>query len=78
MADDVVVAVPIILPPQIAIVSIGSPQPELALDESGRVHERAALTVGLSYDHRVVNGRQAVEFLTAFKSGLERPHEVPV
>lgn len=72
---DVIFAVPIILPPQVCIVSLGSVQTELVLVE-GQVHEQHHFTAGLTYDHRVINGHDAVEFLTAFKTAIERGAEL--
>ena len=71
--NDVLWAVPIILPPQVCIVSLGSVQPELTLGEDGQPRQRSCCTVGMTYDHRVINGQDAVEFLTAFKQAVERP-----
>ncbi|WP_371502650.1 2-oxo acid dehydrogenase subunit E2 [Kitasatospora sp. NBC_00374] len=71
---DVLVAVPIILAPQVCMVSIASVQTEIVLDE-GRVSPRRHFTVGLAYDHRAINGREAVAFLTALKSSVEQPQE---
>ena len=34
------------------------------------------LAVGLAYDHRVINGHDAVEFLAAFNAAMQRPQEV--
>lgn len=75
---DVLAAVPIILAPQISMLSLPSVQTELVEDEAdpGRVRRRVYLAVGLAYDHRVVNGREAMEFLKAFKAVVERPEEV--
>lgn len=75
---DVLSAVPIILAPQVSMLSLPSVQTELVEDETdpGRVRRRAYLAVGLAYDHRVVNGREAMEFLKAFKAAVERPDEV--
>ncbi|WP_327044005.1 2-oxo acid dehydrogenase subunit E2 [Microbispora sp. NBC_01189] len=74
---DVLAAIPLILPPQVCMVSIPSVQTELVLDdETGRVGRRAYLAAGLAYDHRVINGRDAAEFMTAFKAAMERPQEV--
>ena len=75
---EVLFAIPIILPPQVCVLAIGSAQPELTLDGQGQIRQHTSVTVGLSYDHRVINGRDAVEFLTAFKQAMRRPREVPL
>jgi pyruvate/2-oxoglutarate dehydrogenase complex dihydrolipoamide acyltransferase (E2) component len=72
---DVIFAVPIILPPQVCMVSLGSVQAELVLAD-GQVREQHHFTAGLTYDHRVINGHDAVEFLTAFKTGIERGEQL--
>ncbi|TDC90750.1 dehydrogenase, partial [Nonomuraea deserti] len=58
----IVMAVPIIFPGQACAVALTSPQPE---------GERTVAVVGLSYDHRLVNGRDAVLFLQALRETLE-------
>ncbi|MFI0942879.1 2-oxo acid dehydrogenase subunit E2 [Streptomyces sp. NPDC021020] len=72
---DVIAAVPIILAPQVCMLSLPAVQSELHLDADGRVAARRHMSVGLAYDHRLVNGRDAVAFLTAFKAALENPQE---
>ncbi|MEO3792182.1 2-oxo acid dehydrogenase subunit E2 [Nonomuraea sp. B10E15] len=58
----VVMAVPIIFPGQACAVALTSPQPEGG---------RTVAVVGLSYDHRLINGRDAVLFLQALQETLE-------
>ncbi|WP_236668120.1 2-oxo acid dehydrogenase subunit E2, partial [Nonomuraea sp. K271] len=58
----IVMAVPIIFPGQACAVALTSPQ---------REGERTVAVVGLSYDHRLINGRDAVLFLQALKETLE-------
>lgn len=70
---DVLFAVPIILPGQTAMVSLGSIQEEPALSEEGELVRRRWTMLGLAYDHRVINGREAVEYLSALKGALEEP-----
>ncbi|KAB8194428.1 dehydrogenase [Nonomuraea phyllanthi] len=61
---DIVMAVPIVFPGQACAVALTSPQ---------REGERTVAVVGLAYDHRLVNGRDAVLFLQALKEALETP-----
>jgi pyruvate/2-oxoglutarate/acetoin dehydrogenase E1 component/pyruvate/2-oxoglutarate dehydrogenase complex dihydrolipoamide acyltransferase (E2) component len=68
---DVVLAVPIVLPPQVCMVCLAGVYPECRLDEGGAVVERRFVNLGLSYDHRVINGRDAVQFLSQLKTSLE-------
>ncbi|CCH19520.1 Putative E2 dihydrolipoyl acyltransferase [Micromonospora lupini str. Lupac 08] len=70
---DVVLAGPIVFPGQTCVVAIGGTQDELALDTDGRVVTRRFVNLSAVYDHRVVNGREAVAFLQAVKAALESP-----
>lgn len=70
---DIVLAYPIVFPGQTCVVSLGGVQRELVLDEGGSVQTRRVATVGVAYDHRVVNGRDAVQFLQEIKKALESP-----
>ncbi|WP_405110975.1 2-oxo acid dehydrogenase subunit E2 [Paenibacillus sp. FSL K6-1217] len=67
---DVVSVIPIVLPGQTGMISVGAVMKELVLKD-GTVAERSYLNLGLAYDHRVVNGLYAVEFLTRLKSKIE-------
>jgi 2-oxoglutarate dehydrogenase E2 component (dihydrolipoamide succinyltransferase) len=68
---DIVLATPIIFPQHSCMVSVGGELSELVLDETGGVRSRAYLHLGLSYDHRVVNGREAMAYLRRLKDLLE-------
>lgn len=70
---DVVLALPIVFPGQTCVVSLGGVRAELALDDLGNVVPRSVATVGIAYDHRVLNGREAVQFLQELKRALEAP-----
>jgi 2-oxoglutarate dehydrogenase E2 component (dihydrolipoamide succinyltransferase) len=70
---DVVLAGPIVFPGQTCVVAIGGTQEELALDADGQVVSRRFVNLSAVYDHRVVNGREAVAFLQAVKTALESP-----
>lgn len=73
---DVVLAGPIVFPGQTCVVAIGGTQDELALDTDGRVVTRRFVNLSAVYDHRVVNGREAVAFLQAVKAALESPEHL--
>jgi pyruvate dehydrogenase E2 component (dihydrolipoamide acetyltransferase) len=62
----------VIFPPQVALVGIGAPQkrPWVTGD---RVVPRKTVTVTLSVDHRVCDGRQAARFLAAFDDLMQSP-----
>jgi 2-oxoglutarate dehydrogenase E2 component (dihydrolipoamide succinyltransferase) len=68
---DIVLALPIVFPQHSCMVSVGGTLSELVLDEAGAVRSRPYLHLGLSYDHRVVNGREAMSYLRRLKGLLE-------
>jgi 2-oxoglutarate dehydrogenase E2 component (dihydrolipoamide succinyltransferase) len=46
---------------------------ERAVVENGEVVARPVMFLALSYDHRIVDGREAVQFLVSIKQSLEDP-----
>ena len=74
----VTLAIPIVYPGQTCAVAVTAPRPELYLDDDGRPATRTVTQVGLAYDHRVINGREAAQFLAALARTLQNPpHEEP-
>ncbi|GAA2393623.1 2-oxo acid dehydrogenase subunit E2 [Dactylosporangium salmoneum] len=69
----IVLAVPMIFPGQVCALALAAPQRELVLDEAGAVQARTVAQIGLAYDHRLVNGRDAALFLHAIRDCLEAP-----
>lgn len=63
---------PIINPPQSAILGVHATK-ERAVVENGQIVVRPMNYLALSYDHRIVDGREAVLFLVAIKDALEDP-----
>jgi 2-oxoglutarate dehydrogenase E2 component (dihydrolipoamide succinyltransferase) len=63
---------PIINPPQSAILGVHATK-ERAVVESGQVVVRPMNYLALSYDHRIIDGREAVLALVAMKEALEDP-----
>lgn len=63
---------PIVNPPQTAILGMHSIQ-ERPVVREGRVVVRPMMYVALTYDHRVVDGREAVTFLRRIKELVEDP-----
>lgn len=63
---------PILNPPQCAILGMHAIT-ERAVVENGKVVVRPVMYLALSYDHRLVDGKDAVQFLVAIKEGLESP-----
>lgn len=63
---------PILNPPQCAILGMHSIR-ERAVVEDGAIVIRPIMYLALSYDHRLVDGREAVQFLVTIKECLESP-----
>ncbi|GAB4119730.1 MAG: 2-oxoglutarate dehydrogenase complex dihydrolipoyllysine-residue succinyltransferase [Sideroxydans sp.] len=63
---------PIINPPQSAILGIHATK-DRPVAENGQVVIRPMNYLALSYDHRIIDGREAVQFLVAIKEYLENP-----
>ncbi len=63
---------PIINPPQSAILGMHNIQ-QRAVVENGEVVARPVMYLALSYDHRIIDGRDAVQFLVSVKRSLEDP-----
>lgn len=63
---------PIINPPQSAILGMHSIQ-ERPVAENGEIVIRPMMYIALSYDHRIIDGKDAVQFLVSIKSLLEDP-----
>ncbi len=66
---------PIINPPQSGILGMHNIiQRPIAVD--GKVEIHPMMYVALSYDHRIIDGRESVGFLVAVKEALENPTEL--
>ena len=63
---------PIINPPQSAILGVHATK-DRAVVENGQIVVRPINYLALSYDHRIIDGREAVLFLVAIKEALEDP-----
>jgi 2-oxoglutarate dehydrogenase E2 component (dihydrolipoamide succinyltransferase) len=63
---------PIVNPPQSAILGLHAIQ-DRPVARDGQVVIRPMMYVALTYDHRVVDGREAVTFLKRIKDGIEDP-----
>ncbi len=66
---------PIINPPQSGILGMHNIV-ERPIAVNGEVIIRPIMFVALSYDHRVIDGRESVGFLVAVKEALENPIEI--
>jgi 2-oxoglutarate dehydrogenase E2 component (dihydrolipoamide succinyltransferase) len=63
---------PILNPPQVGILGLHKIQ-DRAVAQNGQVVVRGMMYVALSYDHRIVDGREAVQFLVRIKEFIEDP-----
>jgi 2-oxoglutarate dehydrogenase E2 component (dihydrolipoamide succinyltransferase) len=63
---------PILNPPQVGILGMHKMQ-ERPVAVNGQVEVRPMMYLALSYDHRVVDGREAVQFLVRVKELIEDP-----
>ena len=66
---------PIINPPQSAILGMHAIK-ERAIVENGQVIAAPMMYIALSYDHRIIDGKDAVLFLVDIKNQLENPHRM--
>lgn len=65
-------ATPIINPPQAGILGMHTIQ-DRPVAENGKVVIRPMMYIALSYDHRLIDGKESVQFLVAVKELLEDP-----
>ncbi|MDH5275853.1 MAG: 2-oxo acid dehydrogenase subunit E2, partial [Gammaproteobacteria bacterium] len=63
---------PILNPPQSGILGMHKIQ-ERPVVIDGQVAARPMMYVALTYDHRIIDGRDAVQFLVTMKDALEDP-----
>ena len=63
---------PIINPPQSAILGMHKIQ-DRPVAENGEVVIRPMMYLALTYDHRIIDGKEAVQFLVTIKEQLEDP-----
>ncbi|WP_111308440.1 2-oxoglutarate dehydrogenase complex dihydrolipoyllysine-residue succinyltransferase [Confluentibacter sediminis] len=66
---------PIINPPQSGILGMHNIV-ERPVAVNGKVEIRPVMYVALSYDHRIIDGKESVGFLVAVKEALENPTEL--
>ena len=69
---------PILNPPQSAILGMHSikSRPVEHPDKPGEIALRPMMYLALSYDHRIVDGSEAVQFLVRIKDGIENPERL--
>lgn len=66
---------PIVNPPQSAILGMHAVK-ERAIVDNGQVVAAPMMYIALSYDHRIVDGKDAVTFLVDIKNQLENPAKI--
>jgi pyruvate dehydrogenase E2 component (dihydrolipoamide acetyltransferase) len=62
---------PIINPPEAAILAVGK-MTEKPIVVNGQIQVKPTMMLSLSYDHRIVDGAPAAEFLREIKEKIER------
>ena len=65
----------VIFPPQVALVGLGAPQTRPWV-VNGKVVPRTVVTLTVSADHRVADGRQVARFIKAFETLIKAPEEL--
>lgn len=71
--EGTVLATPIVFPGQTCVLSVGAVDDQVRLDAQGTPRTHRFVHLGLVYDHRVVNGRDAMALLKDVKEELEAP-----
>ncbi len=66
---------PIVNAPQSAILGLHKIE-ERAVVINGKIEIRSMMYVALSYDHRIIDGKEAVSFLVKIKEGVEDPERI--
>ncbi|CAA7612222.1 2-oxoglutarate dehydrogenase complex dihydrolipoyllysine-residue succinyltransferase [Magnetospirillum sp. UT-4] len=67
---------PILNPPQSAILGMHKVQPRPMVMPDGKIEARPMMYLALSYDHRIIDGREAVSFLVRVKECIEDPQRI--
>ena len=66
---------PIINPPQSGILGLHKTE-ERAVDIDGKIEIRPMMYIALSYDHRIIDGKEGVSFLVKIKQLIENPEKL--
>jgi 2-oxoglutarate dehydrogenase E2 component (dihydrolipoamide succinyltransferase) len=67
---------PILNLPQVGILGLHKIEPRPVVTENGEIVAKLMMYVALSYDHRIVDGREAVQFLVRVKELVEDPESL--
>jgi len=69
------VSTPIINQPQVAIMSVGAIVRRPVVVANDQIEIRSIMSVGITFDHRVIDGQGGARFLSNIKNALENPIE---
>jgi 2-oxoglutarate dehydrogenase E2 component (dihydrolipoamide succinyltransferase) len=67
---------PILNPPQVGILGIHATRQRAMVMPDGSIQARPVMYLALSYDHRIIDGREAVSFLVRVKECIESPERM--
>jgi 2-oxoglutarate dehydrogenase E2 component (dihydrolipoamide succinyltransferase) len=67
---------PILNPPQSGILGLHKIEKRAVVGPGDEIVVRPMMYLALSYDHRLVDGREAVSFLVKVKEGIEDPERM--
>ena len=67
---------PILNPPQVGILGMHAIQQRPMVMPDGSIEVRPMMYLALSYDHRIIDGREAVSFLVRVKECIESPERM--
>lgn len=67
---------PILNTPEVGILGVGALSTKLAFNKKGKVKEQQELPLSLTFDHQVVDGAPAGEFLQTICQYLENPYQL--
>ena len=67
---------PILNPPQVGILGMHATKQRAMVMPDGSIQARPVMYLALSYDHRIIDGREAVSFLVRVKECIEAPERI--
>ena len=67
---------PILNTPEVGILGVGALTTKLVLSKKGKVKEQQELPLSLTFDHQVVDGAPAGQFLQSICHYLENPYKL--
>ena len=67
---------PILNPPQVGILGMHATKQRAVVMPDGSIQARPMMYLALSYDHRIIDGREAVSFLVRVKECIESPERM--